>query len=126
MEKAKRKNNLEIAQKQLTRILFMLLGLSIVIFFFPLVWLDSPISPPLRTYVLVPLLSILVFIFYGFRAGLRKRDFVLLGFCLVVAILLYLKLEPCPPPGCGGNSYYGDGKIVIHMGCSSVFIYCLF
>jgi hypothetical protein len=123
MEKAKRKHSPEIAQKQVTRMLLLILGLSIVILFFPLVWMESPIKPPFQTYTLVPLLSIPILMFYGTRFGFRKRDFVLLGFCLYVATLIFTNFVPCPL-----HCHYPEpsGIVIRNIHCSGVFLYCLF
>ena len=128
MEKAKRKASPEVAQKQITRILFLVLVLSVLIFFFPLVWLDSPIKPPLQSYVLVPLLSIPLAIFYGSRFGIRKRDYILIGFCLAVAILLLISLEPCQEGCGGGSSYYlaGESRVTFYTGCAKIYFCTLF
>jgi hypothetical protein len=104
MEKAKRKHSPEIAQKQITRILLLILGLSILIFFFPLAWLKSPIKPPLQTYTLLPLLSIPLAMVYGSRFGLRKRDFVLVGLSLFMAWLIFMNFAVL---GCGNDSWGG-------------------
>ena len=129
MEKAKRKNSPEIVQRQITSILLLILSLSILIYFFPLVWLDSPITLPLQSYALVPLLSVPILIYYYQRVSLKKRHIILLNLCLAMSYFLYTALAPCMNNGCGGGyTFYefGNTSIAYYTGCADIFLFCLF
>jgi hypothetical protein len=95
MEKAKRKNNLEIAQKRLTVLLLAILALSIFFFRFPLISAYTPYNSPIQFYSLVPLLSIPVSLLYARQINFKKRHLILLILCLLMFISMYLSLQPC-------------------------------
>jgi hypothetical protein len=123
MEKAKRKISSELTQKRLTLQLSLILALSILLLFFPIVWLDSPISVSLQTYALVPLLSIPLVSPYFRRGALEKQNFILTILCLALVLLLYLKLDSWGCMGGRGHPTYfnmATSGISFQMGCARV------
>lgn len=108
MEKAKHKQSPALAEQRLTKILFIILGLSIFFFFLP-INISFPYIPALdfgfslsfpyhaisfQSYALVPLTALALGIYFR-RYGLSRVHLLLFAACLLIALLIYLRWTPC-------------------------------